>query len=140
MVTVPDSMDELVYFTKRTYGEKGRAMAWAYRGLCPSCGKGKMGKPVDPKTKKVKIRATEYECTSCGHTVEKAAYESTLTLEATYTCPKCVHSGEISMPFKRKSVKVYDEEEGKEKACSAFVFNCDKCKERMAITKKMKGE
>jgi len=140
MVKIPNSMDELVYFTKRTYGDVGRATAWAYRGLCPKCKKGFMGKPVDPKTKKAKIRALEYECPECGHTEEKEAYEAGLMIEATYTCKKCKKSGEITIPFKRKNVKVEDEETGKIKSCPAFVFPCAHCQERIVITRKMKGE
>lgn len=140
MVKIPNSMEELVYFTKRTYGDVGRVTAWAYRSQCPKCKKGLMGKPLDPKTKKPKIRATEYECPECGHTIEKKAYEDTLTFEATYTCKKCKHQGEVSMPFKRKTVKVEDEETGKITSCPAFAFACSKCGEKIYVTKKMKGE
>jgi predicted RNA-binding Zn-ribbon protein involved in translation (DUF1610 family) len=140
MVKIPNSMDELVYFTKRTYGDVGRVTAWAHKSLCPKCKKGMMGKPLDPKTKRPKIRALEYECPECGHTIEKKAYEDTLTLEATYTCKKCKKTGEVSMPFKRKSTKVTNEETGKISSCPAFVFPCEHCQDKIVITKKMKGE
>ena len=140
MVKIPNSMEELVYFTKRTYGDVGRVMAWAYRSQCPKCKKGLMGKPKDSKTGKAKIRATEYECPECGHTIEKKAYEDTLTLEATYTCKKCGNTGEVSMPFKRKNIKVTDDETGKVASCAAFIFPCSKCGEKIIVAKKMKGE
>ena len=61
----PESMDELVYFTRRDIGE-GEATVWVFRGLCPKCGKGVMGKPVGPKGK-IKVRAKEYVCPECGN-------------------------------------------------------------------------
>lgn len=140
MVTIPNSMDELVYFTKRSYGDKGKVMAWSYRGMCPECGKGRMGKPINPKTGKPKIRSKEYECPECSYTVEKEEYEKTLEVEVSYTCKECEHSGETSFPFKRKNVQLYDEETGKKKAAKAFVFNCENCDEKIIIAKKMKGE
>ena len=84
MVKEPESMEELIYFTRRTIG-KGQAQAWVYKGDCPKCGKGKMGKPVDEKTGKVKIRAKEYVCPECGNAEEKNAYEETLQCEIKYT-------------------------------------------------------
>jgi predicted RNA-binding Zn-ribbon protein involved in translation (DUF1610 family) len=85
-----------------------------------------MGKPVEDG--KVKIRAKEYVCPECGHREEKVAYEEKLTASIAYTCPKCKHAGEIQIPFKRKSVD----------GTKALVFNCQKCSEKMLITKKMK--
>jgi len=139
MVNVPSSMDELVYFTKRTLGD-GRVMAWAYRGMCPECKKGLMGKPKDPKTGKPKIRAKEYVCPECNYTVEKSDYEKTLEVEIKYTCPECKNESEVAIPFKRKNVQLVDEETGKKKAAQAFVANCDKCNAKIVIAKKMKGE
>ncbi len=137
MVKEPESMDELVYFTKRAVGE-GKVKAWVYKEMCPKCGKGLMGKPVDEKTGKVKIRAKEYVCPECGHTVEKEEYEATLTCEIKYTCPKCKFEGEIEVPFKWKNTKIFNEETQKDVAVKAIKFNCEKCNETIAITKKMK--
>ena len=127
IVKEPESMEELVYFTQRSVGN-GNVRAWVYRGICPKCKKGKMGKPADEKTGKVKVRAKEYVCPECGYTVEKKAYEETLECEIKYTCPECGHSGEIAVPFKRKKFQGMD----------AVVFLCDKCKAKIPITKKMK--
>jgi predicted RNA-binding Zn-ribbon protein involved in translation (DUF1610 family) len=130
----PQSMDECIYFTRRS---KPQAVAWVFRESCPKCKKALMGKPRD-STGKVKIRAKEYVCPACGYIVAKQEYEDTLTANIQYTCPKCNNAGELQMPFKRKKVKLFDEEEGKEIAADALVFNCAKCNERIAVTKKMK--
>ncbi|MCX6707400.1 MAG: hypothetical protein NT001_04650 [Candidatus Woesearchaeota archaeon] len=55
----PQSMDECIYFTRRTTHEgKGRIMAWARKMDCPKCRKAKMGKPVEDGS--VKIATTPY--------------------------------------------------------------------------------
>lgn len=131
---MPESMDECVYFTRRI---KPNVVTWVFREQCPKCKKGIMGKPRGPDGA-VKIRAKEYVCPECNYTVEKQAYEDTLTANIQYTCPKCSFSGEHQMPFKRKKVKIFDEEEGKEVSADALVFNCKKCNEKIAVTKKMK--
>ncbi|MFC1742314.1 hypothetical protein ACFL3V_07300 [Nanoarchaeota archaeon] len=127
IVTEPESMDQLIYFTQRNIGS-GNARAWVYKGKCPECGKGKMGKPVDEKTGKVKIRAKEYVCPECGHTAEKKAHEETLECEIKYKCPECGEEGETAVPYKRKTFN----------GMKAVIFNCGKCKAKIGITKKMK--
>ncbi|MBW2969756.1 hypothetical protein KY309_03785 [Candidatus Woesearchaeota archaeon] len=123
---LPESMDECVYFTQRTI-DKGHVKCWVFRENCPKCGKALMGKPRD-KDGAVKIRAKEYVCPECGHTVEKKEYEETLTANVIYTCPYCGYKGEIQIPFKRRKYQGAD----------ALVFQCEKCKAKIAITKKMK--
>jgi predicted RNA-binding Zn-ribbon protein involved in translation (DUF1610 family) len=130
----PQSMDECVYFTRRL---SPAVVAWVFRGTCPKCKKGTMGKPRGADGK-VKIRAKEYVCPDCGYAAEKQAYEDTLTANIEYTCPKCNASGELTMPFKRKKVKLFDEETGKEGVAEALQFLCAKCKEKINVTKKMK--
>ena len=120
---VPESMTECLYFTNR-----GEILAWAYKKDCPKCKKAKMGKPVDPKTGKVKIRSKEYVCPECGYTEEKKEHEESLTLESVYTCPKCDKKGESTAPFVRK----------KYKGIPAFVIECQHCKEIIPLTKKLK--
>lgn len=131
----PESMEELVYFTNRIIGN-GSVKAWVYKELCPKCKKEKMGKPKEGG--KVKIRAKEYTCASCGYTVEKEAYEDTLKCQIKYVCPKCKFSGEAEVPFERKKLKVFDEEKQKKVTVDAVVFSCGKCNEKITITKKMK--
>ncbi|NQU99013.1 hypothetical protein HQ533_06135 [Candidatus Woesearchaeota archaeon] len=123
----PESMDECVYFTRRTI-DNGKAMAWVFKEECPKCHKALMGKPKDEKTGKAKIRAKEYVCPACNHTVEKIEYEETLTCNIQYTCPECMKPGEIQVPFIRKSIK----------GAKAVIFNCEKCDAKIAVTKKMK--
>ena len=120
-------MDELVYFTNRTI-DGGKARVWVFRELCPKCKKSMMGKPTDKKGK-VLVRAKEYRCPSCGHTVEKKAYEESLTVNIEYVCPFCKHAGDIQIPFKRKKVMGVD----------TLRFNCQKCGKPIDITKKMKA-
>jgi len=134
----PESMDECVYYTQRQVGDGGSIKAWAYRGDCPKCGKAKMGKPKDEKTGKVKIRAKEYVCPECGHTIEKKDYEESLMCEAKYTCPACKKEGKGRVPFKRKKVQIFDIETQKKKPVDAIQFICEHCGEKINVTKKMK--
>ena len=120
---VPESMDECLYFTNRGY-----ILAWTYKKDCPKCKKAKMGKPVDPKTGKVKIRATEYVCPECNYKEEKKEHEESLMLQATYTCPKCNKEGESTAPYKRKNYL----------GVPSFVVECQHCGEIMPLTKKLK--
>ena len=139
MIKEPESMEELCYFSNRDLdGGKGRARAWVYRGMCPECGKGKMGKPINSKTGKAKIRAKEYECPECHFVMDKEEYEDTLECEIIYKCPSCGFEGETAVPFKRKKVQLLDEETQKKKSVDAVIFVCEKCKTKIPLTKKMK--
>lgn len=124
----PDSMDECIYFTNRRIGE-GKVIAWVFKEDCPKCKKAKMGKPKNPKTGKPKIRATEYICPACNHTIPKKEYEETLSVNIQYTCPECKHEGELTTPFKRKTYK----------GVSSVIFECQSCNAKIPITKKMKA-
>jgi len=121
----PESMDECIYFTRRVTDE-GKIIAWVLKEDCPKCGKALMGKPVEKG--KVKIRAKDYVCPECNHSVEKKEYEETLTANIEYTCPHCGNSGEQQIPYIRKTFQ----------GVKALVFSCDKCKEKIPVTKKMK--
>ncbi len=87
-----------------------------------------MGKPVNPKTGKVKSRADIYVCPECGHEVNSKEFDETLKVEIQYTCPFCGKSGEATTEYKRKSYK----------GVKAYVFVCEHCGEKIGITKKMK--
>lgn len=127
---MPDSMDECFYFTNRNLEEgKGSIIAWVYRPKCPKCGKGVMGKPVDPKTGKVKKKADTYTCKECGYEVDSKEFDETLKVEVQYKCPFCGNEGEATTEYKRKKYKGVD----------AYVFACGKCNEKIGITKKMKA-
>ncbi|MFC1755615.1 hypothetical protein ACFL96_19875 [Thermoproteota archaeon] len=127
MLKEPESMDECVYFTRRILEDgKGKIMAWVRRIDCPKCSKAKMGKPVDKG--KIKIRAKEYVCPECGHIETKEEHEPKLTVEVKYTCPHCGDEGDATTEFKRKTFE----------GVPAFVFVCNKCGEKIGISKKMK--
>ncbi|MFH1849637.1 MAG: hypothetical protein ABH879_05610 [archaeon] len=126
MFTEPESMDEIVYFTRRAIGD-GCAVSWVYRQECPVCKAAKMGKPVVKG--KVKIRSDEYVCPACGHTVEKKEYEESLNAQINYTCPECRKEGSSEVPFKRKSIK----------GVQTLRCQCEHCGANIDITKKMKG-
>lgn len=120
-------MDECVYFTQRSLGDRGEIMAWVLRETCKKCGKAKMGKPRD-KSGKVKVKAGEYVCPGCGHSVEKNAYENSLVAYAEYTCPGCSDNGEAQTPFRRKNIE----------GVQTLRFQCNKCSANLDVTKKMK--
>ena len=117
----PKSMDECVYFTNRVL-DKGKIRCWVFKEKCPKCGKSLMGKPRDPKTGKIQIRAKEYKCPECNYTLPEQEYEDTLTANIQYTCPYCSHDGEIQVPFKRKKIQILNEETGTKKAAESLRF------------------
>jgi len=123
----PESMNELLYITIREH-DGFKVRAWVFKEKCSECGKGLIAKPKDPKTGRPKIRSKEYECNECGRIVPKEAYEETLMCNIEYTCPECKFEGQQQVPFKRKSYM----------GTKAILFECEKCKHKMAITKKMK--
>lgn len=123
----PENMDELVYFTRRTTAD-GKVRAWVFREQCPKCKKRLMGKPIDPKTGKCKIREKEYVCPECKYTLPVQEYEDTLTTNIEYTCGGCQKSGQTTVPFKRKNYM----------GVKAIVFECQFCHKKIPITKKMK--
>lgn len=120
-------MDECVYFTRRTFDNNGKVIAWANRKECPKCHEAKMGKPVTKG--KVSIRAKEYVCPKCGHREEQTEYEESLTVELIYTCPFCGNQGDTTTQYKRKKWEGVD----------AYIFTCQKCNKKIGITKKMKS-
>jgi predicted RNA-binding Zn-ribbon protein involved in translation (DUF1610 family) len=123
----PESVDECVYFTRRKLEGDGQVVAWVFKGKCPACKQALMGKPTDPSTGSIKIRAKEYVCPKCGHMMTKDEYEPTLTCNIQYTCPNCSHKGEKQTPYQRKSFQ----------GTKAIVFDCDACGTKIPITKKM---
>jgi predicted RNA-binding Zn-ribbon protein involved in translation (DUF1610 family) len=128
MIKRPESMEECIYYTNRDIGKNGSAICWVFKEKCPKCKKGLMAKPRDEKTGKPKIRAKEYVCPSCGYSVEKVEYESSLMANVDYTCPHCEEEGEIQAPFKRKNIK----------GISTLRVQCKSCGKDIDITKKMK--
>lgn len=105
-----------------------RLIAWVFKKQCPKCKKGLMAKPRDEKTGKPKIRAAEYVCENCGYAEEKKAHEESLIVNVQYKCPYCGDEGEATTPYKRKNFE----------GIPSYVFECQKCRKKIAITKKMK--
>jgi hypothetical protein len=125
---IPDSMDNLVYFSRRNIAEtRGKTIAWVPKDKCEKCKKGLMSKPLDAKTGRPKVRSLEYVCNNCGNTEEKSEHEKKLSAMIIYECPFCNNKGETTVPFARKSFY------GKK----AIVFQCSKCKEKLGVTKKL---
>jgi len=123
----PESMNELIYLTRRVTDD-GKVRAWVFREKCPKCKKGFMGKPLDPKTGKIQIRQKIYICPECKYELPSTEYEETLMMNAEYTCGDCKKTGQISVPFIRKTFM----------GVKAVVFDCEFCHKKIAVTKKMK--
>lgn len=123
----PSSVEECLYFTNRTLGENGRAMAWVYKPECPACKKGRLGKPIKKNGKPDK-KADHFECPECNHKISNEEAEQILKVDVNYTCPHCSNVGEATIGYKRKSFH----------GVPAYVFACGKCGEEIGITKKMK--
>ncbi|HLD87292.1 MAG TPA: hypothetical protein VJB12_04465 [Candidatus Nanoarchaeia archaeon] len=122
----PQSMDECFYFSNRVLGD-GKVMAWAMRPLCTKCGKGLLGKPIKKNGKPDK-KAPGYECPLCKHPETDESLSTSMMVSVEYICPKCRHSGETTTPYKRVKFQ----------GVAAFVFQCQKCNEKIPITKKLK--
>lgn len=127
IVTEPNSMDECFYFTNRLT-EDSYIRAWVYKPDCPKCKKAKLGKPINPKTGRAKIRSKEYVCPACHAVFQKEDIDSELTVEIKYKCANCGNEGDATTEFKRKKWQGVD----------AYIFQCSKCNEKIGVTKKMK--
>ncbi len=114
-------MEECLYFTNR-----GTIIAWVRRKQCPKCKNALMGKPVEKG--KVKTRAKEYVCPACGYGEDKEAYESSVKIEAQYTCPRCGKEGESTAEYRRRNFR----------GVPSYVVECVHCREKIHLTKKLK--
>ena len=122
----PQSVEECIYFTNRII-DNGRAIAWVFRKECPKCGKGIMGKP-QKKGGKVDKKAGHYVCYSCGYRESNQDVENNLILNIEYKCQHCGNEGETTSEYKRKTFE----------GVPSYVFECQKCKKKIGITKKLK--
>lgn len=125
-LTIPDSMEDLFYFTNRTLDNGGWVKAWVRKPDSPS-GKGKLSKPKDPKTGKPKVRSPVY-VDDDGKEYPKTEIDPTLTVEIIYKSPFTGEEGETTIPYKRRTWQ----------GVPAFVFK-DKAGNEIGITKKMKA-
>ena len=124
----PTRVEDCIYFTNRTI-DSGRAMAWVFRKPCPKCKKGIMEKP-QKKGGKVDKKADYYVCYSCGYQESNEQVEDSLIINVEYKCPHCGNEGETTTEYKRKSFK----------GIQSYVFECQKCHERIGLTKKLKAQ
>lgn len=122
---MPESMDECIYFTRRNVNN-AEIIAWAPRKECPKC-KTRMGKPIK-KNGKADKKASYYECPKCKYQEPNQEHEESLKLEVIYMCPYCSFKGEATTDYKRRAFQ----------GVQAYVFECEKCKKKIPITKKMK--
>lgn len=122
----PASMEECVYFTNRTIGS-GKAVAWAFRKKCAKCNKWPMSKP-QKKSGKIDKKAEHYVCYSCGYEESDEETENNLILNVEYKCSHCGNEGEMTTEYKKKSFY----------GVKAYVFNCQKCGQKIGITQKLK--
>ena len=122
----PSSVQECLYFTNRIIGS-GRAVAWVFRKECPKCKKDIMGKP-QKKHGKIDKKADHYVCYSCGYKESSEQVENSLMLNVEYKCPHCGHEGEATSEYKRKTFE----------GVPSYVFECQKCRRKIGITKKLK--
>lgn len=125
-LTPPDSMDDCLYFTRRTM-DNGKIMAWVERITCPKCEKGKIGKPLKKDGKPLR-KAEFYECPECKYQEPNQEHEEKLKMSVIYTCPHCSSQGDTSTEYNLKPFK----------GVKAYIFTCQKCGEKIPITKKMK--
>ena len=122
----PSSTQECIYFTNRLIGDCN-VVAWVLRKKCPKCSNGTMGKPLK-KGGKIDKKADHYVCYSCGYSEGEEELENSLMLNIEYKCPNCASEGETTCEYKRKT---FD-------GVPSYVFECQKCKKNIGITKKMK--
>ena len=122
----PNSMQECLYFTNRTI-DSGKAIAWVFRKECPSCRKGIMSKP-EKKVGKIDKKADCYICNSCGYKESNEDVENSLVLNVEYKCPHCGNESETTTEYVKKNYY----------GVKAYIFNCQKCGQKIGITKKLK--
>ncbi len=126
MLKKPNSIEECIYFTNRTI-DSGRAMAWVCRKQCPKCKKDVLKKP-STKSGKPDKKSPIYVCKSCRYEEKNEDVENDLMINVEYKCPYCGNEGETTSEYKRKSFE----------GVPSYVFECEKCKKKIGLTKKLK--
>lgn len=126
MLKKPESMEECIYFTNRTF-DTGRAMAWVYKKKCTKCNDGVMIKPLKKNGKPDK-KSLIFVCDKCNIEESNEDVEKDLKLEVDFRCPHCQFEGQTTTEYIRKSFQ----------GVKSFIFTCEKCHEKIPLTKKMK--
>lgn len=124
----PESMDDLLYFTNRKLPDGTRIIAWVERQTCAECGEADMGKPINEKTGKPKIRSSKYVCPECGHEEPKKQHEENCDIQIQYTNPEGTEKKTTTTKYKRRTWH----------GMKAFVFHNEFTDERFGITKRLK--
>ena len=122
----PKSAEDCVYFTNRTF-DSGRAMAWVFRKQCPKCKKDVLRKP-STKSGKPDKKSPIYVCKSCGYEEKNEEVENSLIVNVEYKCPDCGNESQTTTDYKRKTFE----------GVPSFVFECQNCRKKIGLTKKMK--
>jgi len=123
MVKEPESMDDLLYFTRRKLDNDGWVHAWVWRPKSPAGNP--MGKEKDSKTGRPKVRSKMLVDPKTGY--EISIDDVNLQVEIKYKSPHDGSEGETTVPFKWKTYQ----------GVKSIVFT-DKAGNKIPITKKMK--
>ena len=86
-----------------------------------------MGKP-QKKNGKFDKKSGHYDCYSCGYQETNEQVENNLVLNVEYKCPHCGNEGETTSDYQRKTFE----------SIPSYIFECQKCKKKIGITKKLK--
>ncbi len=129
---IPTSMEDLLYFSNRKMPDGVRIIAWVDKLTCEKCKKALMGKPINEKTGKVKIRAAVFVCPECEHEEPKTAHTKKLVMQIRYTDETGKNWKSAQTAYTLKTWK----------GMKAYVFQNEFTGEKMGVTKrlKMKGD
>jgi len=137
MLTKPNDIEELLYFSQRDFDEGGEFKAWVFKPTCEKCGaklgfKGKGSKCPDcgeNTLRKKSARSKEFYCNTCETKKNALVCEGcntgfrkddlNLQMNIEYTCPHCKEQLEAQIPWKKKG--------------KSIIFKCIKCDGKLTI-------
>lgn len=125
---IPQQMDDLLYFSNRRLPSGIRMIAWVEKITCEGCKKALMGKPVDEKTGKVKIRSSIFVCPECGREEKKAVHTKKLTMQVRYTDETGKEWKKAETEYKLRTWQ----------GMKAYVFDNEFTGKPMGVTKRLK--
>jgi predicted RNA-binding Zn-ribbon protein involved in translation (DUF1610 family) len=124
----PDSIDDILNFTNRKLPDGTKIVAYVPRQICPECKKADMGKPINEKTGRPKIRSKTYECPECGYEEPKQSHEDSCEVIVQYTNPEGTELKKTTASYERKTWR----------GMKSIIFHNEFLDERFGITKRMK--